>query len=124
MFNKKKTEYEKTWMNEGSSVLAELLNGYDAGGFDYSFVADPDLQLNAWTEDGGDSIPHYGAGFLFMDYFLDRFGNEALKQLVADQANGFRAVENTLAARGLSDPISGQSITAVDLFADWGVANY
>ncbi len=117
---------EETWMNEGSSVLAELLNGYEAGGFDYSFVADPDLQLNAWSEDGGsgDSIPHYGAGFLFMDYFLDRFGNEALKQLVADQANGFRAVENTLAARGLSDPISGQPITAVDLFADWVIANY
>lgn len=117
---------EETWMNEGSSVLAELLNGYDAGGFDYSFVADPDLQLNAWSEDGGsgDSIPHYGAGFLFMDYFLDRFGNEALKQLVADQANGFRAVENTLAARGLSDPTTGQPITAVGLFSDWVIANY
>ena len=117
---------EETWMNEGSSVLAELLNGYDAGGFDYSFVADPDLQLNAWSEDGGsgDSIPHYGAGFLFMDYFLDRFGSEALKQLVADRANGFRAVENTLAARGLSDPVTGRPLTAVDLFADWVIANY
>ena len=116
---------EETWMNEGSSVLAELLNGYGSAGFDTAFIIEPDLQLNTWTEDGSDySAPHYGAGFLFMAYFLDRFGEEATQALVADPANGFRAVENALQAQGITDPATGQPVTAVDVFADWVIANY
>src|SRR5690606_21108609 len=97
-----------------------------AGGFDYSFVSDPDLQLNTWTEGGPNDYtpPHYGAGFLFMTYFLDRFGNEATQALVADPNNGLRAVDDVLAAQGITDPATGQPITAVDVFADWVIANY
>lgn len=116
---------EESWMNEGASELATLLNDYDAGGSDYSFVSAPDLQLNTWV---GSSHPdfssHYGAAFLFMTYFLDRFGNEATQALVADPANGMRAVEKVLADRNLTDPLTGAPITAQDVFADWTVANY
>ena len=39
-----------------------------------------------------DTSPHYGASFLFMTYFLDRFGEEATKALVGEdqfsQVNG------------------------------------
>jgi hypothetical protein len=86
---------EETWMNEGAAMLAELLNGYeyDVGGHVASFLAQPDLQLNAWSD--GNTIPHYGAAFLFMTYFLDRFGREATQALVADPANGLRAVDDT-----------------------------
>jgi len=117
---------EETWMNEGSSVLAEFLNGYGADGFDADFTSQPDLQLNAWTEDGpgADSIPHYGAGFLFMDYFLDRFGNDATQALVADPANGLHAVDNVLQSQAITDAATGQPITALDVVADWVIANY
>ncbi len=116
---------EETWMNEGSSVLAELLNNYGSDGFDYSFVSNPDLQLNAWRElDSDDSIPHYGAGFLFMAYFLDRFGETATQALVADPANGFRAVADVLQAQDITDPLTGEPVTSVDVFADWVIANY
>jgi hypothetical protein len=117
---------EETWMNEGSSVMAEFLNGYSADGFDSIFISEPDLQLNSWVEEGGDpdSISHYGAAFLFMTYFLDRFGNEATQALVADPANGLRAVDDVLKARDLTDSATGQPLTAIDVFADWVIANY
>jgi hypothetical protein len=60
---------ENAWMNEGSSVLAELINGYTPDGFDSSFLDQPDTQLDAWSEGGPgiDTAPHYGAGFVFAD---------------------------------------------------------
>ncbi len=116
---------EETWMNEGASVLAEFLNGYGSGGIDFAFIDNPDLQLNAWGEEGGgENGPHYGAAFLFMTYFLDRFGDEATQALVADPANGLRAVDDVLQAKGLADPVTGQPVTALEVFADWVIANY
>lgn len=111
---------EDTWMNEGSSELASFLNGYGAG-FEQSYIFDTDLQLNTWGED---STPHYGAGFLFMAYFLDRFGEEATKALVNDQANGMQAVDAVLASLGITDNLTGVPVTSVDVFADWVITNY
>ena len=118
---------EETWMNEGSSVLAEFLNHYDIGGFDAAYTSNPDLQLTGWSEDPSTDpnvAAHYGAGFLFMTYFLDRFGSDATKALVADPANGMRAVDDVLAAQGIKDKTTGQPVTSVDVFADWTIANY
>ncbi|MEP7356434.1 MAG: hypothetical protein ABI847_04295 [Anaerolineales bacterium] len=116
---------EESWMNEGSSVLAEMLNGYDPSGVDYAFISDPDLQLNTWSADGaGANAPHYGAGFLFMAYFLDRFGNEATQALVGDTANGMQAVDATLKNLNILDPLTQKPITSVDVFGDWVIANF
>jgi hypothetical protein len=115
---------EETWLNEGAAMLAELLNGYtdEPGGYAASFVARPDLQLNSWTD--GHNIPYYGASFLFLTYFLGRFGESATQALIADPANGLRSVDDVLAAQGLADPATGRPLTAVDVFADWVIANY
>lgn len=115
---------EETWVNEGSSVLAEFLTG-DIPGFDYSFLANPDLQLNAWSEAGAnsDSVPHYGAGYLFLLYFLDRFGEDATRALVASPLNGMASVDEVLRAQDFRDPLTGAGITADDLFTDWVVTN-
>ena len=113
---------ETSWVNEGSSMLAEQLNNFDDGGFDESFLADPDVQLTTWSE-GNDNYAHYGASYLFMSYFLDRFGEDATKQLVADPENGMEAVDTVLAALGKTTP-DGQPLTHVDVFADWVLANY
>jgi len=114
---------EESWLNEGFSVLAELLNGYDIGGFDYLFMLDPDLPLTYWP-DPSQSTPHYGASFLFVTYFLDRFGEDATKALVAHPENGMESIDLVLQEQNLTDPLTGKPLTADSLFADWTVANY
>ena len=114
---------EETWLNEGFSMLAELLNGFDPGGFEYSYINYPDLQLTDWGTEVGDNGPHYGAAFLFTTYFLDRFGEEATKALVANDVNGMESIDTVLMDMKISDPLTGKLITAEDVFADWAVAN-
>ena len=115
---------EETWMNEGFSDVAMFLNGYDIGGADYVFVDDPDIQLTDWPTTPDNRTEHYGASFLFLTYFLDRFGEEATKALVADPANGMPSLDTVLAALGTTDPLTGLTITANDVFADWAIASY
>lgn len=115
---------ETSWLNEGSSELAVLLNGYGTGGFDTLYIYEPDLQLNDWPNDQDATSPHYGAGFLFMAYFLDRFGEEATQLLVKDAANGMDSVDDVLIEIGAKDPQTGQAITADDFFMDWVLTNF
>jgi hypothetical protein len=115
---------EDTWLNEGFSELAAFLNGYDAGGFDYLYANQPDLQLNDWPNDSNATTPHYGASFLYVTYFLDRFGEDATKALVAHPDNGKDSVDAVLAELGAVDNSTGLLVSADDLFADWVLANY
>ncbi len=114
---------ETSWMNEGFSVLAEYLNGY-AAYFDYDYVQDPDLNLTDWLPDPGANGPHYGGAFLFLDYFLDRFGREATQALVKDQENGLVSVDHVLQQLNLIDGQSGRLPTADDVVLDWMAAMY
>ena len=117
---------EETWMNEGSSVLAELLTGHTPQRFDLAFGANPDVQLNAWSTSGGgsESVQHYGAAFLFLYYYLERFGETATRALVAHQDNGLAAMDAALQELNVIDPLSGNPVRTDTLFADWVVANY
>ncbi len=115
---------ETTWINEGFSDLAMLLNGYSAIGHDTAYISDTDVQLNDWPNDENAVVPHYGAAFLYLTYFLDRFGEDATKSLVKDPANGFDGVENALRAIKATDPVTGQPIHADDFFMDWAVTNF
>jgi hypothetical protein len=115
---------ESSYLNEGFSEVASFLNGYDVGGFDWLYSTDPDLQLNDWPNDPSATSPHYGAGFLYLTYFLDRFGEDATKALVKDPENGLDSVDNVLNQIGATDPETGRPIGADDLFMDWVVTNY
>jgi immune inhibitor A len=115
---------EFTWLNEGFSELAISLNGYDEGGFDAAYTRNPDIQLTDWPDDDNATDPHYGASFLFVDYFLDRFGSAATQAVVADPANGMDSIDNVLRAQGITDPLTGQPVGADDVFADWVLASY
>lgn len=115
---------EESWLNEGFSELASFLNGYDPGGLDYYFMRNPDLQLNDWPDDSNATTAHYGASFLFVTYFLDRFGEEATKAVVAHPDNGLDSIDAVLADLGEVDPLTGQPITAEDLILDWTLANF
>jgi immune inhibitor A len=108
---------EETWVNEGLSELAAQVNGFDVGGSERLFSLAPDTQLTTWPE-LEDSAPHYGASYLFLAYFLERYGEDAVRRLVAEPANDRAGFDAVLAE---VDP-NGRSFD--DLFADWVVANY
>ncbi len=110
---------EQSWMNEGFSVLSEMLNGFDVGGADWAYSVDPDIPLTYWPSPV--ESRHYGQSFLFLAYFLDRFGEEATRTLVAETGNGLDSIDRVLNSLGASDPSSGKSLTADDVYADWSV---
>jgi immune inhibitor A len=111
---------ESSWLNEGFSVLAELLNGYDNGGFDALYISNPDLQLTYWPSPP-ESSPHYGQAFLFLAYFLDRFGDKATQAVVANVDNSLDSIDKVLASLKETEPKTGKVIQADDVFADWAV---
>lgn len=108
---------ETSWVNEGMSELASELNGYDRGGADYAFSALPDTQLNAWSDDPNGRTEHYGNAYLFMSYFLQRFGNQLTQDAVASDANGIDGFNEALAK-------DNTGVTFDDVFADWVIANF
>jgi hypothetical protein len=114
---------EETWLNEGFSMLAELINNYDPGNFDADYIFRPDLQLTDWGTEVGENGPHYGAAFLFTTYFLGRFGEDATQAVVAHPMNGMESIDAVLVEQGFTDPVTGEQTTAEDVFADWAVAN-
>jgi immune inhibitor A len=120
---------EEGWMNEGFSMLAELLNGagqedpYDVGGSEDVYSLNPDVQLNDWEPGPGMNSAHYGASFLFMAYFMDRFGENGIRMLAAEPTNGLEGVDRALVKIGARDLQSGHFLTAEDIFADWVAAN-
>jgi hypothetical protein len=115
---------EETWMNEGFADLAMFLNNYSIGGQDRAYVQMPDIQLTDWPVDPPNRSAHYGAAFLFLTYFLDRFGEEATKALVAEPANGMVSIDKVLAALGATDGLTGETVGADDVFSDWVVASF
>ena len=115
---------EETWLNEGFSMLSEIINGYDPGGFDRYYLQNTDLQLTDWGANIGDNAPHYGAAMLFTTYFYDRYGELITQAMVADQKNGMKSITSVLADLNIRDPLTDETMTAEDVFADWAVTNY
>lgn len=102
------------WLNEGFSSFTQLLLYGDPGAA-LAFLTSPATQLNTWAEEGP-RAPHYGASLLFVTYFYERFGLEALRQVSVDPGTGLDAFDRVLRARG--EP-------GVDaFFVDWAAANY
>jgi immune inhibitor A len=116
---------DMSWITEGFAELGAFLNGYDVGGADWGYVQSPDLQLNDWaTNNSPDFGSHYGQSFLYLAYFLDRFGEKATKALTANPENDLASVDDTLKTLNTIDPQTGKLITADDLFMDWAAALY
>ncbi len=115
---------EFSWVNEGFSEVSTYLNGYDPGGFANYFAQNPDIQLTDWPNNSNATTAHYGASFLFMEYFLDRMGKEVTQQLVAYPANGLKGIDQLFEEIGAQDPLTGEPMTADDLVLDWALTNY
>jgi immune inhibitor A len=113
-----------SWITEGFAEVGSFINGYSNGGHDFSYMQNPDLQLNTWVDIlSPDSSAHYGASFLYLTYFLDRFGKDATKALTANPENDITSVDTTLAQLNITDPQTGKVITADDVYVDWAIAN-
>jgi hypothetical protein len=108
---------EDTWINEGLSELATFLNGYGPSNFVGAFTATPDTQLTGWADSPSGATANYGGSFMFMAYFLQRFGEEMTQAVVANPANGIAGFDAVLAEHGLSERFT-------DIFADFLVANF
>jgi hypothetical protein len=116
---------EVAWISEGFANLGAFINGYGIGSVDYLYLRNTDLQLNTWVDNSSpDFGAHYGQSFLFVAYFLDRFGETATKHLISNPANDLASIDDTLAALNLTDPATGTLITADSLFMDWAVTNF
>jgi hypothetical protein len=116
---------DQSWINEGFAEVGAFVNGYNVGGADGGYVQSPDLQLNDWaTNDSPDFGSHYGQSFLYLTYFLDRFGEKATKALTANPENDLASVDDTLKTLNATDPQTSKLITADDFFMDWAAALY
>ncbi len=114
---------EESWVNEGFADLAADLNGYGVGGADMVYMDDPDIQLTYWPDINDDSsFAHYGGAFLFMNYFLGRFGEDATKALVRLPANGLIGIDEVFSQLKLTEPSGTRPLTAEDAMADFGAA--
>lgn len=104
------------WLDEGASVIAQWVNGYNAGGLDYAFIANPDTQLNAWDEPGRSSA-HYGASYMFLRYLMDRHGGEGfMAKLLGHDLPGTGALDAAIKEAGNGTGFEGA-------FRDWTIAN-
>ncbi len=105
---------EDIWLNEGFSTFTQVYLYSDPGAI-YSFLSAPQAQLNTWSADQWRSA-HYGAATLFVDYFYERYGLEALHALSSDSGTGLEAFDHVLTQMGKPG--------VNDFFADWVLANF
>ncbi|MCL4466612.1 MAG: immune inhibitor A [Chloroflexi bacterium] len=106
------------WINEGCSELAaSWVSGIGDRGVASTFMASPETQLTTWAPSAGQAAAHYGAAYLFMRYFADRFGRDALPRLLSLPGRGADLFDNYLAY------IGARHLRFEDLVADWAVAN-
>lgn len=115
---------EVSWLNEGFAEVGAFINGYNPGVFAWEYVQEPDLQLTHWLGANQSNRTHYGQSFLYLTYFLDRFGEEASKALTSNPENDISSVDDTLSNLNITDPLTGEIVTADDVFMDWAAALY
>lgn len=107
---------QDSWINEGASELAMALDGFDQSSMARSFLNAPETQLDGWAEQPSATLPHYGAGYLMLEYFAERLGGyEHVKDLIATPGTSTQTFENYLAAHG--------TLRFADLFRDFVIAN-
>ena len=106
---------EDVWINEGMSEVATELAGYEASFVDV-FMQYPEVQLNYWPDEPRDTIPHYGAATLFVEYLRVHYGgDDGLAELGREPLDGVNGVTRYLAQ---------YDVSFTDVFADWVVANF
>lgn len=105
---------EHTWVHEG---IAELTAGLVAHRPPFPPPGFGDeVSLINWPAYGAGLARHYGAAHLFFAYFSQRYGAEALADVVARPEDGVEGIEAYLRASGRPESFDR-------LFQDWAAAN-
>lgn len=108
---------DPSWANEGMSVLAQHLNHFTTDGLETDFLQFPDTMLGGWTDDTPSMATHYGAGYLFNDYFAEHYGGYGvLRELLTDPAQAPLNYDDVLAKHGSKDDFNA-------VFAKFAIAN-
>ena len=110
--------HEATWVDEGCAGYASFLCGYSVLEHIDAFEKTPSVSLIAWPETDADSLPHYGAAFIFMLYLHEQHGGTStLTEIVRNRGTSLTGVTDALALRGITQKVS-------DIFIQWKLANY
>jgi len=112
---------ETTFVNEGCSMIAEHICGYDLEYWFNLYQNDTNRYLFYWDDD--DPFPDYARAALWTLYLCEQFPNNFLKELVANQFTGISGIDNTLENHLPNLPIPpGRNFNTI--FKDWLIANY
>jgi hypothetical protein len=105
----------ETWLDEGFGELAASLGNPGGSQGTGSFRRQPDIQLTTWSQSGASGV-HYQAAYVFSRYFMQRFGEGAIADLLSVPGRPPDSITAYLNR-------TGRGITFDDLFEDWIVAN-
>lgn len=105
---------EDVWLNEGLSQIAEELIGLDPIELT-SYLEATNIRIDRWGEVDSNIFAHYGGAYLYLSYFLQRTGKEALTELAHNPNNGLASIRDVL-KNHLPD------VTLEEFTADWATA--
>ncbi|ARA93673.1 hypothetical protein AWN76_011195 [Rhodothermaceae bacterium RA] len=108
---------ETTFVDEGLSEWAELLNGYPGRSITYlGEAARYNVALFRWSSDGSEVLDDYQRAGLFTTYLAERIGRAATGGITQDPANGMTGYRNALVD-------AGAGVTIEEVLSDFHVAN-
>ena len=109
---------EATWVDEGCAGYASFLCGYSVQEHVAAFEKTPSVSLITWPDIEADSLPHYGAAFLWMLYLHEQHGGiGTVAEIVRNRGTSLTGVADALASKGVTQKVS-------DIFINWKLANY
>lgn len=112
--------YEDVWLEEGLAVFAEHLAGFKSGYLSYLQDGSGNgYFLHAYDESltyFGQTLEHYGASFLFVLYFYDRFGLTFIKDIVQTTLSGMTAIKYYLNKFHINETFN-------QIYSDWVATN-
>ncbi len=106
---------EAVWLNEALSQVAQRIAGFNDAFTHHNYLFDSRVQLNAWSDDLRESYSHYGAGYLYLLYIDEQYGDGTISAIAKSPLKSLQSVDDALAAK---------STSADEVFANWIVANY
>ena len=106
---------EVVWLDEGLGQLAETALGFDTV-FATDYMANTDTSLTLWESENPEVYAHYAASYLFTLYLWEQLGEDGIRALVNDSADGLSSVRHILE--------QFEPDTTLEQFLDhWAVAN-
>ncbi|MEA1986512.1 MAG: T9SS type A sorting domain-containing protein [Candidatus Marinimicrobia bacterium] len=106
---------EVTFVNEGLSLIAEVVNGF-AMREQYLYLSNTNIDLFNWSYDN--ALPDYSRAALFTLYLYEQVGGDVLKQIVQNTNTGISGY-NT----GIGNTTPATTLSFNDILDNWFLAN-